>query len=105
MEGTIKIGGREILVKASAYTPFEFKANFGEDVVRGISNCATDDGNVDVMFISKLAWEMAHEADPEIPDLKTWLEGFAMLDILNAAPEIFNFWEQNEKTHSNPVKK
>lgn len=104
MKKEIIIGETPILFSASAFTPFEYKSEFGRDITSDIRKINTGDG-VDLVILSQLAYILAKGANPDIEPIKEWLEQFAMFDILGAQNEIIELWGVSEKQSSKPRKK
>lgn len=107
MERIIRIGETEVKMKASAFTPFQFKAEFNGDIISGIQRIRelAKKGETDTEFISKVAYTMAKAANPDIEPLEAWLEQFGMVDFFAAMPDIVGLWSENEKATSKPKKK
>lgn len=107
MKKDINIGGKIVTMSASALTPFLYKQAFGEDLIKGmqILQTTTQEGTMDSVFVSKMAWIMAKEADKEIPPIEEWLSQFEMFAIFEAFPSIIELWALNEKSNSIPRKK
>ena len=106
MKKDITIGEKTVPMSASALTTLLFKNQFGEDLIKGMQNLQKDaqKGEVDLIFVSKMAWVMAKEYNKDIEPLEEWLSQFEMFDIGNALPEIITFWASNEKQNSVPRK-
>lgn len=100
----IKIGEKVIPMKASAFTPFLFKEQFNSDIITEMQKMQKS-GEIDSVFLARLAWVMARSADKNLPKLEEWLGDFEMLDLYMAAPQIIELWGGNSIQHSSPVKK
>lgn len=103
MKGNIEINGDVMEFTCNGWTPFLFKEQFGEDIFKGLN--AMKDGELDVVFISRLAWVMRKQSDESIPPLREWLEGFDMMEIISKGNEIINLWAKSVKTNSKSKKK
>lgn len=103
MKGLITLNNEEMEFTCNGWTPFLFKEQFGEDIFKGIS--AMKNGDLDVVFISRLAWVMRKQSDETTPPLKDWLENFDMVEILSKGNEIISLWAKSVKTNSKSKKK
>lgn len=103
MQGKIEINGQEMEFSCNGWTPFLFKEQFGEDIFKGISSMK--DGDLDIVFLSRLAWVMRKQAEPSTPSIKDWLESMDMMDIVSKANEIVALWAKSMKTNSKSKKK
>ena len=104
MEKVININGKDIKFSASAANIFEYRDKFGGDMMTEISRIteatargeSLPDGAIETF--SKAAYIMAKEADDSVPDnIREWLRGFEMFDIVNAMPQLIELWTQNIK--------
>ena len=122
MEKTLIIDGHEVRFKATAATPLYYRMLFPSDSFEDISKLVliianSVSGKVDrgdiysVDFINlwelivKLAYEMAWEADNEIPDMYTWLEQFSVFSIYQILPDLLELWNINTRQIETPKKK
>ena len=127
MERTIKVGGAELRMRASALIPRLYRFRFGRDLIKDMTQLekaykkamslkedATDDekqdaelGVLDLTIFENVAWAMAKNADPNVPnDPDEWLDTidgvFSMYEVL---PQILDLWTAGLETTSKPVKK
>ena len=107
MEKVIKIGNKDVPMKANAFTPFAFKAEFGADLIKGMTELQKNskNGDLDLEFVCKVAYIMAKASDNTIGSLENWLEGFEIFDLYEAFPEIIDLWAINNNQNSKPIKK
>lgn len=115
MEKTIKIDGRDVPFKASAMTPILYRRMNGREFFADLKNLfnkfdsdGVDFSNLDaqaLMTFRDLAYTMAKQADPELPGVDEWFDGFEMFSIYYVLPEIVAMWAESEKTTSKPKKK
>lgn len=99
MERTLTIDDREITFKATAKTPLLYKQLLGKDLLKDIQRVqgnTTDDAALEVF--SNLAYVMAWQADPDIPDLDDWLDSFGMFSLYTALPQLSDMWNAEMKT-------
>jgi len=95
MERIIKVGEYEFAAKSTAASLFSYKRNFNRDglkdliaLTQGMPDDAEGDivsalveGNFDFDTFFRFLWVFAKAANPEIPPLERWLEGFDMPPI------------------------
>lgn len=96
MEKIIEVGGKQIKAKSTAASLLRYKANFGQDGLRDFIALATDvqEGKIsydtDFTVFYRFLWVFAKAADPELPPLEEWMDGFDIppLDfIMEALPQ------------------
>ena len=127
MERTIKVGGAELRMRASALIPRLYRFRFGRDLIKDMSQLekaykkamsvkedATDDekqdaelGVLDLTIFENVAWAMAKNADPNVPnDPDEWLDTIdGVFSVYEVLPQILELWTNGQKTTSIPVKK
>lgn len=110
MEKTITIGGQEVRFKATASTTRKYRQRFGRDLFMDINKLVANSQNGltagDLECFEDVAYIMAQQADPEIPeDPDEWLDQFEILDIYTVLPEIIELWGLNALTLEEPKKK
>ena len=97
MEKTITVGGISFPARSSAASFLAYKHNFNRDALRDMMNLVkgmpegknldaimaaiadNDDFDLDIFF--RFAWIFAKAADPKLPPLVTWLDGFDISPI------------------------
>ena len=113
MQKVINVGGRDITFKATASTPLRYRERTGRDLLKdlfSISAASSKDGavdmsKVDTTIITELAYTMAKQADPGVPEYIDWLDSFEPLDVLNASGEIFALWGMSQQPIEKSKKK
>ena len=112
MEKTIKIGEKEITMKATGNTPKRYREEFNKDLIVEYQNLLRqidDNGNftdkADLGVVERLAYIMAKQYDSNIGSLDEWLDGFGVMDIFNAVAQIFSVWVASSETLSDSKKK
>ena len=127
MERTIKVGGAELRMRASALIPRLYRFRFGRDLIKDMSQLekaykramsvkedATDDekqdaqlGVLDLTIFENVAWAMAKNADPNVPnDPDEWLDTIdGVFSVYEVLPQILDLWTAGLETTSKPVKK
>ncbi|MCM3527845.1 hypothetical protein M4D56_01885 [Cytobacillus oceanisediminis] len=101
MEKTIVIDGQEVRLKSTGATVLRYKAQFQKDFFSDLFRLvkggkAKEDGtidvdsieNIDFEFFYNFIWVLAKQANKEIPDVMTWLDGFETFPIMDLVPEI-----------------
>lgn len=103
MEKVINIDGKAVPFKASAGTIRQYRARFGRDLLVDFSKLQkeADSGKTltaDTLNVfENLAFTMAKQADPSIPDTADeWLDGFEMFSIYAVLPELVQLWVSNQ---------
>ena len=127
MERTIKIGGAELRMRASALIPRLYRFRFGRDLIKDMSQLeqsyrkamnlkedATDEEKRDAQFsvldltiFENVAWCMAKNADASVPDSPDeWLDSIdGVFSIYEVLPSILELWAAGLQQTSSPVKK
>ena len=111
MEKIIHIDGKDVKFKATASTIRQYRARFGRDLLQDFQKLQADTGaellSVDTLTIfENLAYTMAKQADPDIPDTADeWLDGFDMFSIYVVLPQIVELWQLSNLPVSTPKKK
>jgi len=94
MEKIIKIGDYSIPVRSTAASLIKYKANFGRDGLADLIRLAKsvknnneaadgelnvddiDEDTFDMDMFFRFLWVFAKSANPEIPPMEDWLEGY-----------------------------
>lgn len=111
MEKVIKINGVDVKFRADASTPRMYRVMFSRDAFRDMSDlmeCYSKSGRLPengLETLENIAYCMAKQADPEVPEIMDWLAQFGMMDIYRHMMEIIELWGFNMKTSSTPKKK
>ena len=127
MERTIKVGGAELRMRASALIPRLYRFRFGRDLIKDMTQLekaykkamslkedATDEekqdaelGVLDLTIFENVAWAMAKNADPNVPnDPDEWLDAIdGVFSVYEVLPQILDLWTAGLETTSNPAKK
>ena len=114
MKKTITVCGYEIPVVSNAASLIRYKMQFHRDGMRDLMLLAKGDGDMvnnedfDLEVLYRFLWIFAKQADPELPELVDWLEGFDVptLDFAKAAlPEVQGLLVENMKTTVKSKKK
>lgn len=110
MEKVLNIDGYEINFRASGATPRIYRKMFRKDIFAGIQKLTKGAASGDVSdesleCLECIAYVMAYQADPDIPDIDTWLDQFSMFAIYKHLPEIIDLWNINEEQIETAKKK
>lgn len=126
MEKIIRVGGREVKMRASALIPRLYRFKYGRDIIHDMNilkkaykkasdlpETATEEEREDAQFsvldltlFENVAYIMAKHADPAQPDSpEDWLEQFDMFSIYEVLPQILTLWNLSNATTSIPKKK
>lgn len=117
MERLIKIGDKEVRFKATAGTARRYRERFNSDVFSDITKLVNANvGQVSVVELSifeNLAFIMAKQADPDIPDEPDeWLDQFEIMPFIEVLPQLLELWglnvqgleETKKKAEQQPVR-
>lgn len=114
MEKVINVGGKEIRFKATASTPLRYRQWTGRDVFKDLTSLAAasqkggavDLAKFNIDIVTELAYVMAKQADPEIPEYMDWLDTFEEpFDLINASGDIFELWGLSQEPIEKSKKK
>lgn len=110
MEKVITIDGRNIPFSCTAGTLRRYRQMFHRDILRDMKKITAaalesadlpkDAADLESAYLSEdaaetienLAYIMAKQADPDIPDMDTWLDQFEPLSIYNSFPDLMDLW-------------
>lgn len=105
---TVKIGGKDVPLKTSAYTPLLYAQLFNANIfadMQEIVVTANQTGVVPfekVVTLYRLAYCMAKHADDKIPPIDEWLDQFDVYDIPEVTGDLIELWAADNKTQSTP---
>ena len=110
MEKIINVGGRDIKFTATAATPMHYRNVFkGCDIFKDLMKIEEEQQGaqsesemidaVDMGIFERIAFIMSGEFKNG-KSFEQWLEGFEMLDIMTALPDIMQLWTDNMDTQS-----
>lgn len=113
MEKTIEIDGKAVRFKATASTARHYRQRFHQDMLTEMARLSKMTENpeavmsaADLEIFENVAYTMAKQADPEIPDdPDEWLDNFNVFSIYQVLPEIMQVWGSSQETTSKPKKK
>lgn len=113
MEKIVKIGGKDVKLKASALLPRIYRNATGKDLIiemTTLQQAMQEKQNlesIDLEIFENIAWCMAYHADNSIPNNPDeWLETIdGVCDIYEILPIIIELWTNNITQTSTPVKK
>lgn len=126
MEKIIKVGGREVKMRASALVPRLYRFKFGRDMIADMNKLkrayqkaadlpedATEEEKqdaqltvLDLTIFENTAFIMAKHADSNQPDNPDeWLDQYEMFSIYEVLPQILELWALSNVTTSKSKKK
>ncbi len=126
MEKIIKVGGKEVKMRASALIPRLYRFKFGRDMIADMNKLktayqkaanlpkdATEEEKqdaqlsaLDLTIFENTAFIMAKHADAEQPDNPDdWLDQFEMFSIYEVLPQILELWALSNAITSKSKKK
>jgi len=99
MEKIIKIGDKEVTMRATAATPLHYRNQFNKDLIVELSMMEGKElVDLDFGVFERMAYIMSG-AFKDGTSLEDWLEQFdSMTDIIEASAEMIELWEQNAET-------
>ena len=107
---TIEIDGKPVEFRASALTPYQYKAMFGRDFLLDIQKVTKEmegqDENASMISAEALrvfadaAYVMYLSAHPDekFASADDWLDQFSMFSIYQIMPELSDLWGMNVQT-------
>lgn len=111
---TIEICGQPVRFCASAATPRLYRLKFKRDIFADMQkltkefqerNTGTDLAVESLEIFENVAYIMAFQADPSIPDtIDAWLDQFEMFSIYEVLGELVQLWGDNLFTASTAKK-
>lgn len=97
MEKTIKIGNKEVKMKATAATPIHYRNVFkGHDMLKELGQM--DGDNFDTEMYLRLMFIMSGEF--RNMEFEEWLDQFELMDMFEALNETLDFWNDSTETQS-----
>lgn len=111
MERTVNIDGKEVKFKATGATIRIYRQMFRRDILADMQTLQAEatEGNMSAKalgFYEDIAYCMAKQADPSIPDsADEWLDSFQMFSLYQILPEIVALWGLSSQTLSDSKKK
>lgn len=104
----VKIGGKKVMLGASAMLPLDYRAEFGREIFNDIKHVSQTNLCTlhDITYsMAKHAWEYSeHNESEQFPSEREWLCQFGIMDIFNSIDEILTLWGYNA-AHSSETKK
>lgn len=126
MEKIIKVGDKEVKMRASALVPRLYRFKFGRDMIADMNKLkrayqkaadlpedATEEEKqdaqltvLDLTIFENTAFIMAKHADPDQPNNPDeWLDQYEMFSIYEVLPQILELWALSNVTTSKSKKK
>lgn len=111
MERTFHLGDKPVTFRATGATIRLYRQIFQRDILQDMTRIQKEavDGEVTpeaLGFLENVAYTMAKQADPDIPDTADeWLDQFDMFSLYQIFPEIIKLWGTSTATLSESKKK
>lgn len=115
MRKIITVGDKAVEFKSSAAIPRIYRKEYGRDIFKDMAalSRAMDENKEQASEIAleslemfeNLAWIMAKHADPQLPDVDEWLDGFETFSIYQILPELLEMWSIETKSIEESKKK
>ena len=111
---TLVIDGKQVRVRASARTPFEYREYFFADLVDDMQRVCSGAAGADTMeIVERYLWLTAKNAGEEVhadlpidEAIPAWLDEFEnMYSVYRVVPEVVDMWQQEIATTSEAKKK
>ena len=97
MEKTLIIDGKSVTFRCSGGFLIRYKEMTCRDPIQdivGLSKITSKDGvdysKLDTHILYDILWVLARSADPDVPDLLTWLDSFDSFPIGEVFPQIID---------------
>lgn len=106
MDRVIKIGDKEVTLRATASTVRRYRARFGRDLFLDMQafTGGTQSGE-SLEAIENLMYIMAKQANDKIPDdINEWLDQFETFPLTDLAVPVVNLWTESSITTVKPKK-
>lgn len=103
---TIMIEGKPVMFKATAATPIYYRELCRREFIKDMQMLVQgfeknkNQGDMpidDLSIFENVAYCMAKQADPNIPDKMEWYDGFDMFTIYEILPHIIELWGLNQE--------
>ena len=110
---TLTISGKEVRVRATARTPFEYREYFFADLIDDMHRvCSGTAGAETLEIIERFLWICAKNAGEEVHQdlpvddaIPAWLDDFEdMFAMYKMLPEVIAMWQQETGTSSKAKK-
>lgn len=93
MEKTLTIDGKKVRFKATGGTMLRYKMQFGREYLADCAELSKLEKSKNIKDLDftpfyRIIWVLAKTADPEIPDLLEWLDGFECFPVLDIVEQL-----------------
>lgn len=102
MERVIQLDEQDVRVRMSADTLRVYRQTFGRDLLVDMIQMQE---TLDMEVIENLFYICAKAADPDLPELDEWLQGFSTFALYHGAKELMKLWREENQTTSRRKKK
>lgn len=113
MTKVLTIGGKEVRVRVTARTPFDYREEFFSDLIDDMHRVCSGTAGADTMEIverflwlaAKNAGEEVHQDLPTADAIPAWLDEFEdMFALYKMLPEVIGIWQDETKPTSTAKK-
>ena len=106
MEKIIKIGEKEVLLKANAMNALIYRSNFGNDIFTDeakIVSVAKDEnyGEIEIVKLMQIVWTMAKAADSKTEPFNEWVSNFEEFPVFDVLTDIIELILMNFSSKTN----
>lgn len=109
MYKVIKIGAREVALDSSAALPIRYTKIFHENFFKAVDALTKAGESIEYFdTVQKLTYVMAMQADKadfnalNESTFEEWLDGFSMMEMMDAVDDIVEVYTDSAKTASDP---
>lgn len=107
MEKTIKLGDKEVLLKATAMNLIIYQETFGEDIFKAkgqlldaFNGSEMNFGKIPSVLLLKLMWTMARTGDKDFPPFEEWVESLDEIPVVELYQKNIDLFMSNMMTRS-----
>ena len=104
MDKVIKIGDKDVTLRATASTVRRYRARFGRDLLADMQAFTEGAQSGEVLeAIQSLTYIMAKQANDKVPDdVDEWLDSFNVFPVADIAPDVVRLWTASSITTVTP---
>lgn len=94
MDKVIKIGDKDVTLRATASTVRRYRARFGRDLLADMQRFTGGESTGEILeAIANLTYVMAKQANNAVPDdIDEWLDSFEVFPTADIAADVVNLW-------------
>ena len=101
---TVEINGKQVPFKATGSTLSRYRAKFNSDLLSDYQKVtASELGGEALEICLRIAYIMAKQADPSIPDDPwDWVDQFEVFPVIDVVPQVITLWSDSMGTLNTP---